>query len=269
MARRRPLDPTESAAALYGFKLRQHRDKHDWTQTALADRVDCSMDLISKIERAERTASTKMSARFDEIFGTAEYFRELQPLAAREILPDWFRPVAEYENSSTALRILNWYSSPEYFRRRVKCGKSLAWDRSQTRSTSWSAPEKRQAILTGDKAPHLMLVMDEGVLHRKVGTPEVMRDQIMHLLQMAERPNITVQIVPLDVGAYLGFAGPFTVLTHEGDGDTVYVEGPGLGQLIDEPSKAEEYRLRFDLIRASALSVRESRKLIRTIVETT
>jgi transcriptional regulator with XRE-family HTH domain len=105
MAPRRTLDPTTSAAALYGYKLREHRDRKGWTQNALADRVDCCTELISKIECAERTASPQMSVKFDKTFGTDKLFQDLQPLAAREILPDWFRPFPKYEAEATVLRI--------------------------------------------------------------------------------------------------------------------------------------------------------------------
>ncbi|MDB4872680.1 MAG: hypothetical protein JWL97_3684, partial [Gemmatimonadales bacterium] len=107
MVRRRTIDPTESVAALFGYKLRQHRDLKKWTQSGLADRVGCSPDLISKIERADRGATPETSARFDELFGTGTQFQELQPLAARANIPGWFRRYAEYEQQAMSIRLFS------------------------------------------------------------------------------------------------------------------------------------------------------------------
>jgi transcriptional regulator with XRE-family HTH domain len=268
MARRRPLEPTESAAALYGFKLRQYRDEHDWTQNALADRVDCSIDLISKIERAERTATAKMSARFDDVFAAGTYFRELQPLAAREIFPDWFRPFPKYEAAATVIRIFELtlitglLQTEEYMR------ELIAADQSPDKVDGMVAARlDRQAILARETPPHLILVMDEAAIRRRIGGANTMKTQIAHLAQMTRRPNITVQVVPAETGAYLGLSGSFTILTTDDDPDAVHVSGAGIGPLIEETGKVEEYRLRFDLLRASALSGGASAKLIETAME--
>lgn len=269
MTRRRPLDPSESAAALYGFKLRQHRDKHGWTQTALADRVDCSMDLISKIERAERTATPQMSARFDALFGTGEYFQELQPLAAREVLPDWFRAFPKYEAAANVIRIFELAIITGLLQKEDYIRELLQLEQPPDKIDALTAARlERQKILSRENPPHLVVVMDERALRHGVGGPEVMKAQLVHLTEMAQRQNITAQVVPSVARAYLGLAGPFMILTLD-SGDVVHVPAAGLGPIIEEPRKVEEYRLRFDLIRASALSAEESLKLIQTVLENT
>ena len=68
MGYRRDVDPTASAAALYAHKLRAHRDAKGWTQDALADRVGCTGDLISKLETAKRSATLEMSRRYPTVY---------------------------------------------------------------------------------------------------------------------------------------------------------------------------------------------------------
>jgi transcriptional regulator with XRE-family HTH domain len=268
MARRRPLEPTESAAALYGFKLRQYRDEHDWTQNALADRVDCSIDLISKIERAERTATAKMSARFDDVFATGSYFRELQPLAAREIFPDWFRPFPKYEAAATVIRIFELTLITGLLQTEEYIQEILRIEQSPEKIDAMVAARlDRQKILVREDPPHLILLMDESALRRRVGDARVMKEQLTHLVRVAERPHVTIQVIPTEAGAHLGLAGSFTILTLD-DGDVVHVSGAGIGPTIEDPKRTEGYRLRFDLIRASALSAEESIQSIRRIAET-
>jgi uncharacterized protein DUF5753 len=62
----------------------------------------------------------------------------------------------------------------------------------------------RQLILGQDKPPILWIVADEAVLHRLVGSPRVMHEQLMHVAGLAERPNVNVEIVPASACAHLG-----------------------------------------------------------------
>ncbi|SDG33474.1 Helix-turn-helix [Lentzea fradiae] len=85
----------------------------------------------------------------------------------------------------------------------------------------------RQAILDRPEPPHLRLVLNEAVVRRRVGDPRVMRDQLLHLRALAERPNITLTLLPFEAGAHPAMKGSFTMLRFpEGfdDMDCVYLE---------------------------------------------
>lgn len=82
MVNRKRLDPTESAAALFGAKLRKFRDKAGLSQAQLADAVGYSNDTISKVETAAQAPSPALAERLDAHFETDDAFQELQPLAA-------------------------------------------------------------------------------------------------------------------------------------------------------------------------------------------
>jgi hypothetical protein len=125
----------------------------------------------------------------------------------------------------------------------------------------------RQEILTREDPPDIVFVLDEWVLHRPVGDEETRKEQIRHLMDYAEQPNITVQIVPSGTGAYAGFMGAFTLLSFDDGPDLVYVEGHAGGQVIDQPDKVRTHALRFSLIRGAAMSADDSLKLLRTVWE--
>jgi hypothetical protein len=73
---------------------------------------------------------------------------------------------------------------------------------------------ERQEILFREDPPHFTAVLDEQVLRRPVGGPEVMRDQLLHLAKVcAAQPRVRVQIVPISAGTYAGLNGPFVIAT--------------------------------------------------------
>lgn len=115
---------------------------------------------------------------------------------------------------------------------------------------------RRQRRLTTDGDDlHLAAVIDETALQRPVGSATVMRDQLGHLVMMAELPNVDLRVVPTSIGAHAGMASGLTVLGFPGeaDGDIAYIEHAA-GQLQIE--KADDVRtciLKFERLRAAAL----------------
>lgn len=70
----------------------------------------------------------------------------------------------------------------------------------------------RQAVLRKPGAPHLCAIVAENALHNRVGSNEVMREQLVYLAEAAKRPNIQLRVIPRSVGSHPGFDGPFLML---------------------------------------------------------
>jgi transcriptional regulator with XRE-family HTH domain len=269
MGRRpRPLDPTASAAALFGAKLRKCREEAGWTQDQFGDKVFCAGDQISKIELAKRAPSWRNAVAFDRFFGTGEQFQELWHLVNREVLPTWFRPYPELEAEATSIRTFGLALVPgllqteEYAREVFRIGQSP-----EDAEQLLSARMKRQEILFRSDPPLLWVVMDELVLHRRIGGVREMRDQISHLLEIVRRPNVTVQLVPAIRGSHAGLRGYLTILGFDEGPDVVYLDDQAGGRLIEETTSVEACGIRFDRIRASALSQEESAELLTMLLE--
>jgi transcriptional regulator with XRE-family HTH domain len=267
MAYRRDVDPTASAAALYAYKLRMHRDAKGWTQDALADRAACTGDLISKIETAKRSATLEMSQHFDRLFGLDAYFEELQPLAARELALGWFRPFLEAEAAAKSLHIFEptlitgLLQTEEYARAIIAPGKHPDEIEQLT-----SARMARQEILRRDEPPWLVILLAEYAVRRMVGGSEVMGPQLERLLDAIREPNVTLQIVPDDAPIYLSM--PFTLMGFHDGRDMAYAETGGIpGGITREYQYVERLKVHFDLIRAAALPCTASERVIRTRLE--
>ncbi|MCO6011209.1 DUF5753 domain-containing protein [Actinoallomurus purpureus] len=121
---------------------------------------------------------------------------------------------------------------------------------------------ERQRILEGDDPVRLFVVIDEAALRRTVGGPDIMRAQLDHLIKMAARANITLQVIPFDVGPHPGTGGRFTIISFPAeDPDAVYIETIA-GELLIESEGVGRYRRAFRRLNAEALSPEDTIALI-------
>jgi hypothetical protein len=125
---------------------------------------------------------------------------------------------------------------------------------------------ERQSILERPEPPSLWAIMDEAALRRCIGDEGIMYDQLMHLVDMATRPKITIQVMPLEVGAHVGLLGAFIIANVNG-ASIVHMESPNQGQTTEVPSVAATVGDVFDTLRAEALPRMASRDLIRRVAE--
>lgn len=117
----------------------------------------------------------------------------------------------------------------------------------------------RQRILSErTNPPRLWAIIDEGALRRQVGGPDVMREQIEHLIEASRRPNIDIQVLRFADGAHAGLAGPFVTLDFSGLDQVIYIETEQDGFYLEEPEQVERYTLVFDKVQATAASTENS-----------
>jgi transcriptional regulator with XRE-family HTH domain len=128
---------------------------------------------------------------------------------------------------------------------------------------------ERQERLAGESPVELWAIADEAAIRRQVGGPKVMRAQLEHLLAAARQPNITVQVIPYDVGAHPGMPGSFIYMefTDPADPDLVYVDTLAGDLFLESDDDLRLYASMFDHLRAIALSPAKTKGLITDITE--
>lgn len=128
---------------------------------------------------------------------------------------------------------------------------------------------RRQEIFNRKRPPRFWAVMEEVALRRPVGGAVVMRDQIDHLIAMAERSNITLQVIKTSVGAHPGMGGSFKNLEFPDphDAPVVFLETDAGGLYLEQPEEVSRYTLRFDHLRANALGPDDSVRFMNEIKE--
>ncbi|MEU8269917.1 DUF5753 domain-containing protein [Sphaerisporangium sp. NPDC049002] len=123
------------------------------------------------------------------------------------------------------------------------------------------ARSARQKILDREDPPSLVALIDEAALLKVIGGQAVMRAQLGHLVEMAARSNITIQVVPNAVGAHSALtAGPFVILDFPGDPSLVYMATATDSLWREQPEEYQRYSLILTHVSTSALSPDESTK---------
>jgi hypothetical protein len=122
----------------------------------------------------------------------------------------------------------------------------------------------RQAVLTREPPPLLQVVLDEAVLRRQIGGHNVLRRQLMRLVEAAERPTVTIQVLPFAAGAHRALAGSFIILEFADGSDhpLVYSEGMTGGVFRSRPEELRSYLMSFDALRDAAMSPERSTELV-------
>ncbi len=125
---------------------------------------------------------------------------------------------------------------------------------------------QRQRILAGGTLESYWVILDEAVLNRVIGTPDVMRAQLRHFLDVIEKHPVNIQVLPFTAGANMA-AGPMTILDVDGHGPLVHLDGPVAGTTTSERSMIRGCTELFDILRSQALSLDASAKMIEAKVE--
>ena len=127
---------------------------------------------------------------------------------------------------------------------------------------------ERQDVLRGDRPLELWGIVDEAALRRQVGGREVMRGQLRYLLEAAELPQVTLQVIPFSAGAHAGMPGSFVFMqfAEAAIPDVVYIDSMADELFLEEESDVRRYKLVFEHLRAVAESPDAARSLIAGLV---
>jgi transcriptional regulator with XRE-family HTH domain len=127
---------------------------------------------------------------------------------------------------------------------------------------------RQEVLLNSDTAPQFRFVLDEAVLRRVAHKNSTMREQLLHLLELSSRSNITIEVIPFGAGPYVD-SGTFTILSFDGSDDppVVYLENAWYDQIIDRSDTVSKYKRLLELLHERAFDASESQVLIRKIAD--
>nr|WP_202453392.1 helix-turn-helix transcriptional regulator [Streptomyces sp. SID4913] len=137
----------------------------------------------------------------------------------RDAVPSWFTAYVSLETSAKTLRtyepqyVTGLLQTRDYAHAVLRGGLPHGSDEELERRVELRL--RRQSLLEREDAPTLWVVMEEAVLHRVVGGPQVMREQLERILELSELPHISLDIVPFTAGAHVGACAPFTYFRFE------------------------------------------------------
>ena len=164
-----------------------------------------------------------------------------------DVLPSWFEAHVGLEEAATQIRCYEIQFVPgllqteDYARAVTLLGHASAPEREIERRVRLRMA--RQAVLTRQEPLNLWAVLDEAVLLRPMGSPEVMQAQVQHLIEAATRPNVTIQVVPFRAGGHAAAGGAFEILRFALPDlpDVVYMEQLTSALYLDRPEVVDSY----------------------------
>jgi len=263
---------------LLGAQLRRLRESRDITAAEAARAIRGSESKISRIELGRNSVREVDVADLLDLYGitgTAER-EQLLNLASQanehgwwyhyqDVLPAWFQAYLGLEESARFIRSFDVQFVPgllqteEYSQAVIELG---SYPHESTERMVQLRQERQRRFAAGGL--RLSAVIDEGALRRPVGSASVMRLQLRHLMELADRPGLTIQVTPLRTGASYAAPGSFSILTFAAEElpDVVYVEQLTSALYLDKPSDVERYGQALDLISATSTPPDQTRQFI-------
>lgn len=249
-------------------ELRRLRETAELTIDEVGEKLECSASKISRIETGHVGVTPRDVRDMLEVYGIEDDEREALVQLAREARKKgWWHAYnevftgafvglesdASFLHTHQGLLVPGLLQTEGYTRSVIRAIRPDASEAEVERRVA--ARITRQKLLTDANPPQYWAVIDEAVLYRSVGGPQVMRAQLARLVELAALPHVTVQVVPFDAGAHAGMESPFLILgfPEQADPDVVYVEYTTTGVYLEQPSDVHRYTLMFDHLRAAAL----------------
>jgi transcriptional regulator with XRE-family HTH domain len=255
-----------SAADYFAAELRAQRTQRGWTQVELGDKIGYSSSYISDLERAERMSSLVIAQACDRVFGTPETFVRWHEIAKRAAYPSFFAPVIPLEQEAVRMHLWQLGAVPgllqteEYARSLIRATRPQ--DSAEAVERLVTARIERQEILRRDNPPRLWYIIDESVLRRVVGSAKVMAAQLDRLIACAQTPGIVIQVVPFNARDHAGSDGPIEIYEFTDRATVIYAECNRGGRIVEDPEEVADMTTTMNMIRASALSPRDTLDLM-------
>lgn len=265
------LDPYLSVRHFYGSRLRCLREEAGWPLDVAATKLNVSKSTLSRLELAETPPQRGFSEVADRVFDTGGWFTELYQLLRLEIHPDQYRhrmaweararTIAEY----AGMLVPGLLQTEAYARALFVVTNPKASEEEIQRKVD--ARLDRQERLRSETPPDYSVILDEASVRRAFGGPAVMRAQLAALVEQVDRPNGVIQLLPFSHGGHGLAGGTLTLMTGE-DGTTVaYLEGIASGTLVEDRERVSARQHAYDVLRAHALSPRETAAFLEDVME--
>jgi hypothetical protein len=271
-------NPATLRAKWLGKLLRELRDETDRTLAEVADYLNRSPSIVSRMENGALPIPQQDVENLLDLYRVSDPARREALLRLHRMagLPAWWdvyaedvaEPVIElawFESLATAMKIycatiVDGLLQTAAYARAVAQAADLEGTDDVDRLVEMRL--MRQAVLSRANPPQFSAVIDEAVLRRPVGGPTVMAGQLRHLVALAERPHVEIRVLPFRSGAHASPDGGFRFLElPEPLSEVVTVECTA-GQLYLEPPRTTSFTIGHDRLRLAALGVDQTAELL-------
>ena len=276
-----PQGSVTARRMMLGSRLRRLREERGISRAEAGYTIRASESKMSRLELGKVSFKERDVADLLMFYGVTDpeerasvlgLLREAnRPAWWREyedVLPDWFQDYIGLEQAAERIRTYETHFVPgllqtdDYSRAVIASGLPTPARADVDRAVALRATRKQ--ILARDRAPLVWAIVDEAALRRPVGSEDVRRDQLEHLLKLSDNPHVKLQVLPVDRSVHAAGSGAFTMLRFsERDlPDVVYVEHL-LGALyIDRTDHVSRYTEVMDRLAVESLTPRDTVEFI-------
>ncbi|WP_151774392.1 helix-turn-helix domain-containing protein [Streptomyces abyssomicinicus] len=277
------VNPTVRRRRL-GQELRRLREQKGMTAEEVAERLLVSQSKISRLENGRRSISQRDVRDLCGVYEVEDQriVDSLMQMAKDSRQQGWWHsfgdiPYSVYiglETDAASLRVYDPQVVPGLLQTRQYAESLITGALPETAAADIEKRvqvrlRRQQRINAPENPLRLWTVLDEAALKRIVGNRAVMREQLEHLVEQAQMPHVTVQVIPFDLGAHPGLNGQYAILEFPdaSDSSVVYIEGVTSDLYLEKPNDVQKYSVMYEHLRAQALNVDQSRQYIEDIAK--
>ncbi|MGI5196988.1 helix-turn-helix domain-containing protein [Streptomyces sp. CA-288835] len=264
----------QSRRAALGRTLRLLREKAGKSLGQLAEETAYDKSYLYRLETGERLSKRAVMEDLDRYHGTDDLLVRLWRDARQEVIKDKYKAFMELEATARVmwlfqLRVPGLLQTEDYARAVLSglSGAQTTADNDEEVEEQVALRIGRQELLHRRPAPSVRVILDESALRRPVPDAEVWAAQLSHLVDAAELSNVALQVLPFTAGVHDLMDSHLWLLWQRVGEPVAYVEGNGVGELIEDPDKVLAFRLSYDLVRDAALTPAESTAFIKRLLE--
>ncbi|MFI6148855.1 helix-turn-helix domain-containing protein [Streptomyces sp. NPDC051109] len=265
-----PEDESGAVVAAVGRQLKMWREAAGLDRSTFAERMGYGADLTRKIESGTRIPRPEFLEKADEVLGAGGKIAAMKVDVEKARYPKKVRDLAKLESEAVEIGsydngVVPGLLQTEEYIRALYAVRRPAYSEDQIERLV-AARVARHDVLRRHPAPLLTVVQEEAVLRRPVGGKMVLRRQLEHLLEVGQLRNVEIQVMPTAVEEHAGLAGSLKIMRLK-DGTTVgHNEVQLVSRLITEPKEVQILDMRYGMIRAQALTPRESLAFIEKVL---
>lgn len=268
-----------------GIELRRLREFAGRTIEEVAEQLECSPSKVSRIETGRVPVRARDVREMLEFYGASVEDRDSLIALSRQsqqkgwwhdyndVLPEWFQIFVGLEGEATKIDnysimfVPGLLQTQEYTRAVINA--SLLEPTIDEVEQLLALRKTRQTLFTRERPPRYWSVVDEAVLRRMVGGPQVMREQLRHMVDLAQASNINIQVLPFDAGAHPSMMGGFVLFgfAEPTDPRVVYLEELTSSLYQEKTEHVDKYERALEQLRAAALSPNDSVALISAVAK--
>jgi transcriptional regulator with XRE-family HTH domain len=253
-----------------GKVIKMCRERAGMTQAELGTAIGYSEEQVSSVERGRRAPKAPFLEAADQVLRAEGMIAGLKRDVEEARYPKKVRDLAKLEAEAVELCayantvVHGLLQTPEYARALYSMRRPLFTEDELERLVA--ARMSRQEIFERQPAPIFSFVLEEVTLRRPLGGKMVMRKQLERMLEVGQLRNVEIQVMPTDREDHAGLAGSLQLLKLKG-GDTVgHNEVQLTSRLVSNPSEIQVLEIRYGIIRAQALTPRESLAFIEKVL---